>query len=200
MLASVGFNPWMLFVVVMLLIFVARVVVIAARQENPSRVERALAKRLRGSVVNAPEWVVIVFKIRGRSAELTLPRRSDRPGQTAVQVDMRGDSPGMIQIVSERRAKYLVTRNLAGGVPTGDLEFDSRWIVRAVPESLAREIFSPGRRARVIGSIERLALHAGTTLDLSRERLVVRVLEPLYDESLLLDLVRVAEEFLAIVL
>jgi hypothetical protein len=82
----------------------------------------------------------------------------------------------------------------------GDSFFDQLYIVRSEPEALARNLFAPHRRDRVIASVRRLGTYVDPLIDLSFQRLKVRVSERLEHERGMLNLIETTTDFVTYLL
>ncbi len=149
-----------LLVAILFLGLVVVVVVGTSEQRAPRNIARALRAR---SNPGAGLWEPSVeWTIRGRRAELK---------ETTVTVDLRGQSPGTLKIVSEPEGLQVATLYEGQDLSVGESSFDARFVVKASPASLVGTVFSRERRARMTASVMRLAQFGPPIVDLSRERL-----------------------------
>lgn len=133
------------------------------------------------------------FSAAGRAARYLFSGERE-PSFTGVEVDLRGESPGVLKIASEAWASLLDRMGGGRDIEIGDPEFDSRYLIRSTPESLAGAFFSPGRRDRAIAAVRRLGRLGIPRIDLSRERLRMGVESRLEAEGALRDLGRTASD------
>lgn len=147
------------------------------------------------------------FSIRGLDA--TFERRTDwigpsydRGGKlvTEVTVKLSGRGPGAFRIFQ---------KSMATGLPrlfgdplreSGDRLFDSLYAISARPAALADRLFAPERRASVIAAVRRIGAYVDPLIDLSANRLLVRVLKQLDHERGVRNLVATATDFTGYVL
>ena len=126
----------------------------------------------------------------------------DRSGTlgTEVSVKLDGRCPGALKIFQKGFSTALA-RIFDGSVfPSGDRLFDSLYEICARPASLAERLFAPGQRSSVIASVRRLGTYVDPLIDLSRNRLLVRVSESLNQERGVRNLVATATDFVGYVL
>lgn len=158
---------------------------------------KRVAERLGGTV----EEGGIRFTACGRPARIDFasPGPEGEPG-TAVEVDVRGRSPGVLTIFPEGFGAAFLKFFGVQDIAVGDREFDALYMVKSNPESLARRLFSPERRARAVACVRGLSSYGNVLFDLGLNRLVVRVGERLRRDYEILALAGAATEFLGYVL
>lgn len=159
---------------------------------------RRVAGRLQGTFQEGT-LPVLRFSAKGRAAELRWGAVAEAPrSATWVRVDLRGCSPGALKIFPEdvlsRVGKLFGTQDLR----VGDERFDARYVVRANPESLVRDLSGRERRLRLVSAMMRTELPL--QVDLTRDELVVSSLWTLRGETELDQFVRVAVDLTAVLL
>lgn len=142
----------------------------------------------------------IDFSVAGWKASIEFCAASD-DGEafTRVLVDLHGRSPGTLHVIPEGFGQSFLKMFGAQDLNVGDAEFDRDYVIKAVPDSLAGQIFSPERRSQVVASVRRLQKLTRPTLSLTRNELIVKVLDYLQEEDSVALLVRTAEEFVGFV-
>jgi len=137
------------------------------------------------------------FTAHGRPAVLRW--FGDESGScTVVTVDLRGHSPGILQIRPVGREAPADPLHGAPAFRVGERRFDAQYRVRSRPETLASHVFSPERRARVVAAVARL--YGRPRIDLSRDQLRLVVPAALEVEAELLLLARSAKDFAEFIL
>jgi RING finger family protein len=119
---------------------------------------------------------------------------------TRVVVDLRGRSPGMLKIAPPGPASRIAGMFGRQDLLVGDRAFDDRFTVMANPESLARRVFLPERRARLIASIQRIGARWAPFLDVTADQLIVGVFGGNPSARPVQDLVATAREFTEVLL
>lgn len=161
-----------------------------------------LAPRLGAQVVHGRLFSEpsVEFSLAGRQAwlEFHSGSRSSSP-YTRVVVNVRADSPGSLHIVPEGFGLAFLTVFGAQDLEIGDADFDSRYVVRAVPETLAHHVFRPEQRHQAVASVLRLKDLEDPTIDLDRHHLTIQTREYETNEHRLMEMVKTAEEFLTYV-
>ncbi len=148
-------------------------------------VRAAIAETLGGSYRGG----LIEFQIGDRAARLEFhPAKIGQQPCTMVSVDLRGHSPGALQVCRRESSPWFSGQSHE----TGDLEFDARYAVRATPPALVTAVFSPLKRAWLTTMIRGLEKLGEPAVDVGRERLIVRVHKALEDERWVRHLVNVA--------
>jgi hypothetical protein len=137
---------------------------------------------------------VVAFRAAGREAQLWWGR-----GLTAVMVDLRGVSPGVL-LIHPNSGFSGGTGLLGPDLEVGDHAFDAAYVVKARPEELAARLFTVERRPPLISTMLRLRRFRRATFDLGAQSLAVRVGQSLEDVGDLLELCRTAEAFAELVL
>jgi hypothetical protein len=137
------------------------------------------------------------FSAHGRPAVLRW-LAEESGSSTVVTVDLRGHSPGILQIHPVGREAPADPLRWAPAFRAGQRDFDSRYLVRSRPETLARHVFSPERRARVVAAVARL--YGRPRIDLSRDQLRLTVPAALEVEAELMLLARSANDFAEFIL
>jgi len=175
------------------------------RKDAPAAAARSLAVRLGGSfedggLFGEPQ---VSLTLGGRPAWIEYYRgvlNNFQSSWTRVVVGIRGVSPGSLHILQEGFGQAFLKIFGAQDLNVGDEDFDSRYVVRATPESLVTRVFRPEQRHRVIASAQRLRNLRNPTIDLDTNTLIVQVREYVGNERDLMELVKTAEEFLTYVL
>src|SRR5579859_4021977 len=170
-----------------------------------------LARRWGGQVrrngwLNSPS---IHFAIQGRNAilefanfhaEQAYPSRYQKTLLTELSVDLKSAVSGSFKIGQRGVAGFL--SGIFGRPPfrVGDRFFDELYIVHSEPEELARSLFAPGQRDRVIASVRRLGTYVDPRIDLSFGRLNVQVSELLEHERGVQNLLDTTTDFVGYLL
>jgi len=168
-------------------------------QEKKRKFRESMARRLNGQFVIPSEWHDlhrIEFAISGRKAAVEFLPAKDYDLRTRLVVPLPGVSHGTLHILRAGFGASFLKLFGPQDISVGDREFDAAYEVRAVPESLAAEVFAAHRRARVMASVRRLETLKDPTIDLTRDQLRIEVREEIGHENGVLALVRTAEEFL----
>jgi hypothetical protein len=145
----------------------------------------------------------IAFAIEGRPAVLegsVLLGGDSEVFPSSLSVDLRGRSPGALKIYPESFFAPIARLFGAQDVRIGDSRFDSLYVVKANPESLAHSVFGGARRGPLIEAIRTLGKYMGFVIDLSRDRLLIRVAEVPDSEVLLARIVAAGRELVAAIL
>jgi hypothetical protein len=171
----------------------------------------ALARRL-GGQVRGGGWLgsaSISFAIQGRPAILDLAKMEmqdsfsrSKSGSivTELSVDLWGISPGAIKISQRGVGDFFSRIFRRPPFRVGDALFDELYVVRSEPGHLAEALFSPSRRAAVMGSVRRIGTYVEPRIDLSSRRLSVHVSENLEHERGIQNLIDTATDFVTYVL
>jgi hypothetical protein len=144
------------------------------------------------------EIPVIAFRIEGRHATIAFP--DGRTPSTSVSVGLGIPSPGTLKVIEEGFGQKFLKLFGAQDLPVGDASFNSEYVVKAAPESLATKIFSPERRLQAMGSVRRLRGMLSPTIDLTEGELKVEVQKRLQDADALLALAQTARDFVGYLL
>ena len=156
--------------------------------------------------MNAPS---IHFTIHGRAAILefgklefrtSYPQSQGESLTTELSVDLSSVSPGSLKIGQRGVGDFLSRIFGRSDYRVGDSFFDQLYIVRSKPEALARNLFAPHRRDRVVASVRRLGTYVDPLIDLSFQRLKVRVSERLEHERGVMNLLETATDFVTYLL
>jgi hypothetical protein len=99
---------------------------------------------------------------------------NDDGGFTRLVVDLRGVSPGSLQILSEGFFSPIARFFGAQDLKIGDKTFDALYVIKASPSTLAASIFGGPQRERLIRAIRTLGRYPSSVIDLSRERLRIQ--------------------------
>lgn len=160
---------------------------------------QALAARLGGTMIDGGFWSNphVQFTLGGRSAVMEFYAGSkNSPPYARVVVGLGGRSPGTLHILPDGFGQSFLKLFGAQDLEVGDRAFDAAYVVKAKPESLAAQVFSPDRRRQVMASVRRLAGFRHPTISLNHQSLTVEVREYLLDVERLWWLKITAEEFL----
>jgi hypothetical protein len=172
--------------------------VASARRSRRTYFEAA-ARRLKGEYLPSGfmthDRIEFPLDDRKALAEFVSPGEDDW-GRTRILVPLNGRSPGLLHIIPEGFAQSFLKMFGAQDLEIGDRAFDAAYVVKAAPESLAAQVFSPERRGRVIETVKRLAGLPQATIQLTRDHLRVQAREELRNEARLMQLVDTAKEFL----
>jgi hypothetical protein len=171
-------------------------------REKKWRFLEATARRLKGRHI--PGGMMdphsIEFEIAGRPANVEFePSGDERSGRTTLTVRLGRPSSGTLHILREGFGYEFLKLFGAQDLSIGDRDFDREYVVKAMPESLAAEIFSPDRRAMAITAVRRLSGWSDPTIELTRDQLRVRVRDELTNEGSVVTLVKTATEFLGFI-
>jgi hypothetical protein len=143
------------------------------------------------------------FSIEGRPARLEELRDfQDSSGGTVhrLTIDVRSVSPGTLKIFQEGFFTPIAKLFGAQDLRIGDRAFDSLYVVKASPASLAASIFSAPNRARLIETIRAVGRYPSPVFDLSRERLRIQTAEFGVHRALLERMVEAGRELTAAIL
>jgi hypothetical protein len=192
--------------IIFFIFFIVVVIAIASSVVQKNRMLDALqrvAARVGGVVDNGGAFsrTRMNFKIGGRHAWIEVHAGSkNNPAYTRVSVDLRGQSPGTLHILPEGFGQSFLKVFGAQDIEIGDPAFDANFVIKATPESLARNLFSPERRRDVIHAIYRIQNLGNPAVDLDVGQLSVQVRAYTAEESCLMLLVRTTEEFVGYLL
>jgi len=164
------------------------------RKEGPrrERLRRAAAERLGAAFQDG----AIVMEVGGRGARVDFVEAGvERPPCTCVSVDLRGLSPGALRVVPRDAPGTLRLFGilLVPGSKPNAAEFDGSYESHATPPSLLESLLWGPRREWVIQTFRSLERIAEPALEISRERLLLRVGRDLEDERSIRQLVTVAQ-------
>ncbi|HVE38894.1 MAG TPA: RING finger protein [Planctomycetota bacterium] len=141
------------------------------------------------------------FSIGGRNARIEVHAGSkNNPAYTRVSVDLRGRSPGTLHILPEGVGQSFLKMFGAQDLEIGDAAFDASFVIKATPESLARDLFGPERRRSVIRAVHRIQNLGDPRINLDVGHLSVQVRAYVAEEAGLMLLVKTAEEFVGFLL
>jgi hypothetical protein len=158
-----------------------------------------LAQRLGGSVAHGHLFGErgIAFMLAGRVARLDRFHGGLGNSFTRVAVGLSAPSTRTLHIAPQGFAHSFVKLFGAQDLSVGDSSFDSEYVVKANPEILVPELFSPARRERVMASVRRLSGFSQPTIDLNVTQLSVQARQFLTEEIYLMRLVQTAEDFVS---
>lgn len=190
--------------VVFLVLFgiVAVAISIAVSSERTKRINEALeklARRLGGRYTPAGfiDRPALEFMLLDRPTRMEFHRGSrNSPPRSRLEVTLKDRPPGTLHILPEGFGQSFLKLFGAQDITIGDAQFDSDYVIKATPESLAAQLFNPLRRSRVMASVRRLSSFQNPTIDLEYGRLSINVREFCTDEGRLLAMVQTAEDFL----
>jgi hypothetical protein len=156
------------------------------------------ARRLSGSCVPGPLGTRLVrYDQEGVRAELRFrPGDGVRPPSTGVEFPLRSPSPGTLHLCAERFKRALGTIYGDQDLEAGEREFDRRYVIRATPPSLVSSLFHPDRRYPLVAAVAGLEPLGPPELELTRDRLAVRVGALLEDPDRIVDLAKRAARLL----
>src|SRR4029077_2477864 len=126
------------------------IVIVAKLKQNAFiRTCQEVAEELGGEFVPAEMFqeAAIEFRIQGRAAAIH-PLKGRDPTTTAT-VSLGRSVPGTLRIVEETLGQSFLKLFGAQDISIGDPGFDSRYVVKAAPETLVAKLFAPERRNRV---------------------------------------------------
>jgi hypothetical protein len=136
------------------------------------------------------------FQIGGRAAWIEVHAGSkNNPAYTQVSVDVRGRSRGSLHILPEGIGQSFLKMFGAQDLEIGNAAFDASFVIKANPESIARNVFSSDRQRAVIAAVSRIQNLGDPTIDLDVNQLCVRVRAYVAEEGGLLQLLKTTEEF-----
>lgn len=149
---------------------------------------RVMAPRV-GGALDEGGWLKppsIRYAVHGRPSVLEeLGRLGDADDRCArLTVDLRGRSPGTLKIFPEGFFSPIAKLFGAQDLRIGDPRFDSLYVVKATPPSLAAAVFGTGRREALIEALRALGKFRGSRVDLCRDQLRVDLREPATQASL----------------
>jgi hypothetical protein len=155
----------------------------------------SLARAVNGRVMPSedPRNPWIHFLVKGRQAEFFFVSGED--ARTTVDVSITGLSPGALDIERNGMPDFLARLFRVRDIDVGDPLFDRDYVVKANPETVARRIFSPERRARLAGRIRHLESFGLPVLRMTRDMLSIGVAARIEDIGTLSVLARCAEPF-----
>jgi hypothetical protein len=186
-------------VLVVTIVVVAAIAISSSQSDRLRKALRAVAERVNGRVVEGG-WVgepSLVFSLAGMPAKLEFFDGSKHSSPfSRVVVHLGGRAPGTLHILPEGFAQSFLKLFGAQDISVGDAVFDLAYVIKASPESLVPQIFSPERRERVMASVRRLASFTHPTIDLDRNQLMVQTREVLRTAEGHLRLISTAEDFL----
>jgi hypothetical protein len=168
-------------------------------REEKRRFLEATAKRLKGSYTlgGTFEHDRINFEIAGCKAVVEIePSGEDRSGKTTLRVRLNQPSPGTLHILQEGAVYEFLKLFGAQDISIGDPEFDRQYVVKAIPESLAAQVFAPDRRTRAVAAVRRISGWNDPTIELTRNQLRIQVRDELKSEGSVVTLAKTATEFL----
>ncbi|MBV8878353.1 MAG: hypothetical protein JO332_00175 [Planctomycetaceae bacterium] len=199
-----SFSPWavagdpavlVLCVLVLLVVFLIVVSAINVHTETDLRI-RGLAESLGGRTVGGDVFGLpdIVFPVpNGEGLMRFAPGRFP---STTLEVRLFGFPEGVLRLSPESVGKSFLKMTGARDVLIGDSVFDATHFVESSPESLARRVFAPERRAEVVASIRRISSLPGFVLEARAGWLRIRVSDVVRDVPVALALKRTAVEFM----
>jgi hypothetical protein len=159
-----------------------------------------IAYRIGGRASEGSMWSEpsLEFKIEDRHAVLNFFGGSKNSSPySRVTLDVRGVSPGQLHILEDGFGQSFMKLFGAQDLNIGDPSFDADYVIKAMPESVASQVFRSDRRREAIRAVRRIKSYIHPTVDLDHQQLTVKVRQYLRNEADLLELIAAAREFAA---
>lgn len=188
-------------IVGILVLYVGWMILQDVRQKRPGIdvAWREMARKLHGTY--DPADYTIRFPVMGRSAVIRLYYADhEGPSGVCIEVDMRGCSPGALVIVPETVGNRISRIFGERDVLIGDENFDRDFWVTANPSDLARRVFSPEKRQRLMDLVWKASRHLGPRIELQRQKFRLRVYSHLIRPDSILYLAEAVVELVAAII
>ncbi len=189
------------FLVVLGILVIVAIGIVVANETRSAREEkwRSAAEKLHGTFrpggfFDRPE---IVLPLKGQPATLTF--LEGKVSRTKLEVLLPPPSAGSLKIEPDSMGHSVLRLFGMRDVEIGDRLFDEQYYIVSEPESIARTVFAPERRAASMTAVRRLNHCHGFSLEIEGRTLRVEVMELLEDPDVIVAMARTAEEFLGFV-
>lgn len=171
---------------------------VAAHRKAKRRFFESAASRMKGQYFPAGflKYDRIEYPVGGLTGRVEfVGAGEDDQGRTRIVVPLSG-SPGTLHVIPDGFGQSFLKMFGAQDLSVGDRAFDAEYVVKATPESLVAQVFTPERRGRVIATVRGLKGMRDPTIEVTRDQLRVQVREEVQHLGNLVVLAKTAEEFL----